>query len=95
MDHMRISGPQPSSMILGQTKYFKKSVADTGFQKRGAGFFFFFALQREGGGTNFAKKKKQQTNHRSVFNSSRIYQNTSLEIPEEEGGLGVLPHKFF
>ena len=28
MDHMRISGTEPSSVILSQTKYFKKMKSD-------------------------------------------------------------------
>ena len=28
MDHMRISGTEPSSVILSQTKYFKKLKSD-------------------------------------------------------------------
>ena len=80
-----------------------ESVADPGFQKRGARFFFFcfflfffFAFQQagKGGGGNFAKKKQQQgTNHRRVFNSTSIYQNIPLEILGRGGGgvWGPLP----
>ena len=76
------------------------TVADPGFQKRGAHFFFFFfAFQQKmgEGGDNFAKKKNPTTNHRSVFNSARTYQNIPLEIPGIGGGgdLGVLTQKIF
>ena len=29
MDHMRISGTEPSSVILSQTKWFQKLISDT------------------------------------------------------------------
>ena len=56
-----------------------------------------FSTKKGGGVDNFAKKKKQQqTNHRSVFNSARTYQNIPLEIPGiRGGGMGVLPQKIF